>query len=180
MKNNSVKFGLLLGAAMLAYWLLRYFIDAQNMFTALDIWAILSILLTIVFMVIATQQTRTAKGGFILFGEAFKVSFLTYAIATFIATFCLYVLINFIDTSLKNIYIQASISMSESMMRFLGTPEDVIMDMLTQAEENVAQVSFTGFSNFLLGSFQALLFFGLPVSAIIGAILKKKAPVLPA
>lgn len=161
---------------MIAYWLIRYLVNAQSMFTALDIGSILSTIISVVLMVVATQQTRKAKGGFMSFGEAFKVSFLTYAIGSFIGVVFLYVFINFIDTNLQEIYIEASISISESMMRWFGTPEDVIMDAITQAEENIEMANITGIANFLIGTLQAVMIFGLPISAIIAAILKKKTP----
>lgn len=98
MQQTPIKYGIITGAAMALYLLLFYSFDKAQVLNPLVFWS--ALLFPMVGMVIATRKMKDELGGGIDKKEAIKTSFLTWLIATGIFVLFIFVMFNYIDTSL--------------------------------------------------------------------------------
>ena len=128
----------------------------------------------VVTMFLAAKKTRDQKGGYLPFGEALIPPIVTFIIGMLIGQVYFHVLTNYIDPSVQEIIKQGVLDMQRGMFETVGMPEDQILEQLEKIEiEQENQFSTTAI---LLGILNVILVMGLPISAIIAAIVKKKAP----
>ena len=167
MENPSVKWGLIGGIGAVVITLILFIINSESIFGKLSF---VSFLVYIIAMVKAGAEEKQNLGGFMTWGEALKPTFLSYAIATLIASIFMFVLGNFIDPSLNEIVQNKSIEIAEVFSSYI--PEE-------EMEANVSKIQATDFfSVFEIGKqyFVGLIFPGFIIAAIISAIVKKNRP----
>ncbi len=169
MNNIAVKYGLIIGGVSIGILLAKYLIDPKLVFTTLNLWSLFATLITLALLYIAATKVRAQKGGLITFGEAFKSTFITYLVSAFMGMFAFTILMFLIDPSLQDIAAEAQIEASEKTMRFMGASENEILE----ASEQLEEMEVNPILNFFIGFINAALFFGLPISAVIGAIVKR-------
>lgn len=117
-------------------------------------------------------EERKINEGLISFGEALKVTFITYIIGTLIAAIFMYVMFNLVDPSLNDVMKEVTMETAESVAKLLGG-EDQIDHMYDQMENQDIKMTFsTVFINYLF----ALIVPGFVLSLIISAITKKVNP----
>lgn len=128
-------------------------------------------LLPIVFAVLACIAAKKQDGGYLAFGKALKISFGVFVFTGIATSLFSYVLFNFIDLEFKQAMQQASLEMTEKMMKKFGASTDQIDKAMNEA---MKKDSFS-FGNVMLGfAFTCFLYFLF--SLIIAAIVKKKNP----
>lgn len=128
-------------------------------------------LLPIVFAVMACIAAKKQDGGYLTFGKALKISFGVFVITGIITSFFAFFLFNFIDLEFKQAMQQASLEMTENMMKKFGAPQDQIDKAMDEA---MKKDNFS-LGNIMLGfAFSCFLYFLF--SLIIAAIVKKKNP----
>ncbi|MEM1324435.1 MAG: DUF4199 domain-containing protein [Bacteroidota bacterium] len=175
MKNNGIKYGLIYGATGAVLMLLAYFTDPKMLFSYLNWRSILTFALMLGLMFWSAKVTKNQKGGYITFGEALLPPFLTFIIGSLISTLVLYALIS-TNPELQDVAVEAGEDMVKSMYETVGMSEDQIEEASELAEAQMEGGNPYGLLNMIMGIFISAFFLGLPVSAIIAAIVKKKRP----
>ena len=176
MKNQGVKFGLIYGALSIVLSLITYFTAPENLVSFTSWTAIAGLILMLACMYMSSKNTRDDKGGFIPFGEALIPALVTFVIGGIIGVIYMYVLTNFIDTGVQDVIRESTVDMQRGMFEMAGMPEDQILEALEQAEADMEGQFSLGALAF--GTLFNILVMGLPVSAIIAAIVKKKEPII--
>ncbi|MFK7937113.1 MAG: DUF4199 domain-containing protein [Saprospiraceae bacterium] len=166
MENNGVKYGLLAGLGVIAYSLILYLIDDQMLFG----WA--SSIGTVIYLICmykAGVDERQAAGGFITWKEALTPTFLTYVIASLIATVFTYLLFTTIDPGLMDIQREMAIQQIQGMEGMIGEEgvEEGIKRIEEQGSMNLRDTSL---------GFAMMLIVGFVFAAIISAIVKRNRP----
>jgi len=174
MNNNGIKYGLIFAGSSIILNLIAYFTDVKSLMSLTGWRSIVGIILMIGFMYLAAKKTRDQKGGFIPFGEAFVPSFVTFAIGGIFGTGFIYLLINYSDPSVQEIINQSLEDLNRNALEMAGLKEDQVLEVLEKMKEDDP----FSISRAIVGFFSNLLTMGLPISAIIAAIVKKKNPVL--
>lgn len=116
---------------------------------------------------LAIKTLRTAQGEHISFGKALGVGVIACALVGLLSGIFQYVYFNFIDPSAMEEVINASVEMMESF----GAGEDAIEQAVEGMKDGYTPVQT------ILGGLGGGAFFGLIVSLIAGAIMKKEAPI---
>lgn len=98
MKNNIVKYGLIAGVGVIAYFLLFYFIDTKVMFSPYVNWG--SVLIYLVFMFVACIQERKMRDEIYPFNQALRTAFGVFVITNLIYYIFNYILFNLDPTLL--------------------------------------------------------------------------------
>lgn len=176
MKNIGIKFGLFYGLGSLLLMSIAYFTNPKIIFTFADWQTLLSTILLITLMYLAAKMTRDNKGGYISFGEAFVPAFLTYIIGTVIYSFAAFALMAY-DTDLRTMIVEVNEDNMIWMYNMMGMSEDQILEATELVEEQMEDQNPYTIANTFIGLLTSTLFVGLPLSAIIAAIVKKKQPV---
>ncbi len=176
MKNDTIKFGVFYGLATILLSLVTYYTNPKIMMSPTSWTSILSYVVAIGFMYLAAKKARDKKGGFIPFGEALVPSLLTYAIGMLMGILFIYVLINFIDPSLQPILEEGAQEMLESTYDALGMTEEQKLQQMELIEQQQEGREPFGLLQSLIGWLMSIFIPGLPIAAIIAAIVKKKEP----
>lgn len=171
MKNNAVKNGVLYGLASMALSFILYFIDRKLMFHMGIGLGVGMFLMPLAFMIKAALDERKANDGSLSFGEGLKVTFLTFAIGFLISSIYSYVMINFLDPSLKETLYETSMEAAESMIEFFGGDQEAIEQARDNATpDDVVPTLSATFLNYLV----YLIFPGFIYSLIVSAIFKRE------
>jgi len=161
------RFGLMTGLVNILYVLLLYLI---NPIMIISTWGWLAPVFTIVMLVLAGLNVRTLFGGAINFKKALKVVFLTYVISALLLSFFYYSLYNFIDTELGEILKQEAIENIDKLTITFGGSDEVV----DRAMEELEKQEFTPTLGQTALNFLYSCIFGIIISLIIAAIIKKK------
>lgn len=168
-KKNGISFGVLLGVLSVVSTVIIYVTNPENF---VSIWVGLSIFfINIILGIVAVSKTKKALGGFITFKEAFTTYFITMAISSLIGITFMFILFNFIDPSIKDTIMEATIKMSVNMMQSAGLKTEDIRKSIDAIKNT---------DNFSLLNQVKSFFVGLLVHTIIGLIVaaatKKENP----
>jgi len=164
--NSGVKNGVFLGLAILVFSLGCYFYNPKTLINSVALFVYVIILF---FMYRSTSEEKRINEGYLSFGEALKVTFLTYTIGTLIHTIFTYVMFNFIDPSLNELMREVSIESAEFFAELIGN-EAEMEQVYDQLEKQDITMSFSVvFFNYLIG----LIIPGFIFALIISAITKK-------
>jgi len=125
----------------------------------------------ILFAVLACLKQKKNQGGFLEFSKALKISFGVFVITALTTSIVSYVLMNFIDKEFSQAMQQASMEMTEKMMKRFGAPQDSIDKAIADA----AKTSPFSLSKMALGFAFSCIFWFL-ISLIVSVIVKKKNP----
>lgn len=170
MNSPAIKHGLYLGAALVIFYMLLYFVDKRLLFNV-PISFVISIVIPLVFMYLAGNEKKEFQDGYMSFGEAVKETFFTYLIGSFVGLIFTFILFNLKDPSLIDIMKEETAKMSEAMLETFGASEEVIEENRENMENMDINPVSPGmlFLNWLTG----LLFPGIIISLILSAIIKK-------
>ena len=170
LKNNGVKYGLILGVATVAFSVICYLINPKMILTGI---AYLAFLIPIFFMYRSSIAERKQNEGLLSFGEALKVTFLTYVIGTFISYVYTYLMFNVFDPSLIDLAREVAIEDTETIAKWMGIEAE--LDDLPDELDN--QDISMGFSMIFMQYLVGLIFPGFVFALIISAITKKEGTV---
>ncbi len=166
--NPLVQYGLISALVGVLFYIILYLGGVKLFMSPV---AYIAYLIPIVFATLATIKAKSNNGGFLEFSQALKIAFGVFVITSLATTVLSYVLMNFIDTDFAQAMQQATLEMTEKMMKKFGASQDQIDKALTEASKK---------SPFTLGkmalgfAFSCILWFLF--SLIIAAIVKKKNP----
>jgi len=176
MKNDTLKFGLIYGIVSILIMGLVSVIDPKAMMKFSHWSTILGFAAAIGLMYYAAKTARDKKGGFIPFGEALVPSLGTFAIGSLISVLFMYLLVNHINPDLIPIMEEGAKEMQEGMFDMMGLTEEQKLQAMEEAERQQAGTNPFGLGALLIGWVTNLFFMGLPIAAIIAAIVKKNEP----
>lgn len=168
MNNPGFKKGLYYGASAVALYLVAYLINKRIIFSP-GFGPVISILIPIVFMVMAARSTRESQEGVMTFGESLSPTFLTYVIGSLIFTLFSFVMTTMVDPSLNEIAKEVAL---EAMDKLSGLMSEDQIDIMKDAVEESTN---TGIGTTLMGWAFSLIIPGFIMAAIISAIMKKNA-----
>ena len=160
-KSIILNYGLILGIIGLLPSLIKY-ATGGNYLENDPISTILSLVITIVFIVLATKKYKESNGGFMSWGQGVKVGMGVIFISMIITILYLFVFTNYIEPDFKNQVIEAS----QQKWIDAGMSEEQ-MEMSKEMTDKYFNLSMFG------GIAVMSLFFGFVVSAITSAIMKK-------
>lgn len=160
--RTALKWGLISGVASMIFITILY-VTGQAANSGL---ASAGIVITIVVMVLAMKEFRTANGGFMSYGQGLGIGALMAGISGFISSTYSYIYNEFIDTTLRQ----------QILDKVRDDLENRGMDdaQVEQALEMTQKFSSPGLT-FLFGIIGAIVI-GFIISLIISAIMKKDKP----
>ena len=167
-RNAGILYGLLGGLALVLITLGLYIGGVEYFLSPI---AFISYVVIIVIAVMAGLRQRKLNGGYLTFSEGLKVAFSTFAIAFFVSTIFMYVLVNFIDIPFREALAQASLEKSAAMMKGFGMSDEQVDKAMRDAS---GQDNYSIGKMFLGFAMMCIVFF--IVSLIIAAIIKRKKP----
>ena len=172
----GLKYGLIYGAVTIVTLLAYYLINPAGLFDLGWIRTIFGFAIMGVIMFLAARAARTEKGGFINFGEAFIPSIITYLLGGFIGIIFMHILMNFIDPSLQELANEMALETQRKVLEMMGQSEDQIMEAMERAEKQQGEIDGFGIFPMILSFLGNSLIIGLPIAAIVAAIVKKNPP----
>jgi len=107
----SIRYGILAGISVIIYMLVFYFYDVKIMLGPSVFWS--TTILYIAGMFFAAREERKLRE-YITFREVLPVAFVTYLVANLFFYDFLYILFNFVDTSLPELQRQVSLETIEA------------------------------------------------------------------
>lgn len=164
--NQAVKFGVITGAALIAYSVVLYVTDVNLFDTVFSIInGLINFGLLIFMAVFAINKTRDLQlEGKITFLQAFLVGGVTLLIASYINSLFGFVLNQYIDPEYLTRQMDNLISNLEGKV-----PEDMMDGIIEKMEENSDAMK-----NFIKGLWMTPIF-AIVISAIISLFIKKDA-----
>lgn len=164
--NQAVKFGVITGAALIAYSVVLYVTDVNLFDTVFSIInGLINFGLLIFMAVFAINKTRDLQlDGKITFLQAFLVGGVTLLIASYINSLFGFVLNQYIDPEYLTRQMDNLISNLEGKV-----PEDMMDGIIEKMEENSDAMK-----NFIKGLWMTPIF-AIVISAIISLFIKKDA-----
>jgi hypothetical protein len=166
--NQGLKFGLILGFANIAIYLLIYIIDRQLLVSG---WiGAFVLLVNVVLMIWPVKNYKNIQGGVITFRDAFLVCFITLAGASLLSSVFNFVLYNIIDPTLPEFIKEKTIETTVSLMEKFNAPQEE----LDKAVEKLQAEDFSQNPG-RIGKqyFGAVLFQTIP-ALIIAAVMRTK------
>ena len=162
-KNIMLNYGVALGVVGLLPSLVQYALGQhleQN-----PLFSLLSIVITIVFVVLALKKFKAANDGIMSWGQGLKVGMGMVVISLVISLIYLYLFSNVIEPTFK----EDALARSLQQLQETDYSQDIIDNQMKLADEY--------FYVFMYGFAVAIsLFVGFVISAITAAIMKKTDP----
>jgi len=149
----SIRYGILAGISVILYMLVFYFYDVKVMLGPTVFWS--TTLLFIVGMFFAAREERKARE-YMTFREVLAVAFVTYLVANLFFYDFLYILFNFVDTSLPELQRQVSMEAIEEsgFSEYVEEAMEEIEEM--PAEFTLGQAIFAYLRSAIFGFFLSL------------------------
>jgi prepilin signal peptidase PulO-like enzyme (type II secretory pathway) len=165
--------GVILGIVMIILQLLMWMFNFIPVGFGTGLLALLfNIALAVVILFIFTRSYRDKEmGGFISYGQAFKLAFMIYLVATLIMIIYNVIFTKFIDPGYMERVMQVTSEAMENAMRKRGLPEDQISIML----DRIAERSKPTIVKTILTSLISGVISGAITSAFSSAFAKKEA-----
>lgn len=167
LQQTWIKYGIIMALTTIAMTILFfYLVDTGLFMQSLFMYGAM-----ILIMVLAGLEYRREHGNTMLYGEAFKVTFLTTIVGMVLSSIFSYVLLNFIDPDMMDVMVEKAIDSTESLMRSVGAPEDQVDETLAKLENEMPN-QFT-----LVGTLKNMLnvfIIGAILSAIVSIFLRKE------
>lgn len=172
-----IKWGLYYGAGSIAFAIISYLVNKEWLFGG---WlaTVVGLVLAVGAVVMAMKELRTENEGYLGFGEAMKAGLGVYILGTLLSGLFSWILFNFIDVSLiesaKEYAIEAAQQVAETMGGMMSLSEEQMEEMTAKTEEGLAEMGNPmSLSSVITGWGIGILIGGLPLSLIVGAIMKK-------
>lgn len=170
MGQHFVRNGVFCGVTQITFTLVLYLLDPILMLS----WSrLFGFVIMIYFMRKSTMATKFDQLGFISLSEAFKTSWLTYVLGSFIMAVFTFFLMNYIDPSLILTFKALMTESFEKLTEFLPMPEDKLREQMEQVEAN-NPFGITSLAFDLPFSF---IFPGAFIAFIMSLFLKKEQPI---
>ncbi len=171
MGNHPIRYGLLAGVSVVLVNLIIYFTDKTLL---ASISSLVELIVVIFFMTKAVSDTKSDLGGWISFKDAFKPAWLTFILATTIIVLYTFILMNYIDPSLKDV-------IKEKQLEAFGQAAEWLN--INEADRDVTIASIEdadafGVKSIAFGLPFSFIFPGVLYALIIGLIKKKEQPIL--
>lgn len=168
--QTVIRYGVIGGLIMVVFALVGNVTGLSNPSSGIAmtiIFGVLSIVIYIGIMVAGIRKHRDEElGGLISFGRAFIVGFLIAVIVGVIGQVFNYVYMNFIDPD----YLSNSVDGIRDMYENMGMDESMIDDAMVKVEEQFEK------QKSLWKPLPGTLGVSAVIAAIVGLIMKKKAP----
>ncbi|MFT3844114.1 MAG: DUF4199 domain-containing protein [Lacibacter sp.] len=166
--NPLVQYGLISALAGVLFYVILYLGGVKLFMSPV---AYIAYVIPIVFAVLATLKAKSNNGGFLEFSQALKISFGVFVITSLATSLLSYLLLNFIDTEFAQALQQATMEMTEKMMKKFGAQQEQIDKALADASNKNPYTIGKIALGFALSCILWFIF-----SLIISAIVKKKNP----
>jgi len=154
----SIRYGVLAGISVVIYMLVFYFYDVKVMLGPSVFWS--TTLLFIIGMFFAAREERKARE-FMTFREVLPVAFVTYLIANLFFYDFLYIMFNFVDSTLPELQRQVSLEAIQES-GFKEYVEEAIEEIeKTPAEFTLGQAFFDYVRSAIFGFLLSLVIAGL-------------------
>jgi len=170
--NHGLKWGVICGAISIFLVVMLYVIDYTMMVQIK--FLLISLVISLTAVSYAGVEYRKSVGGFLSYGKAWQVSFVTFAVSGLCYTFFSMLLYFVIDTELPSKLVDASMENQRVMMESFGAPADTIDTEVEKARgrtENQFTVSGLG-----MGFGISLIIYAI-LSTITAIFAKKSQPV---
>lgn len=170
--NSTLKYGLVAGLMMAVTMIALFYISlelSQNM----SIATIVSIIVPVIFMVLAVRTERTLQEGFISFGEALKTSFFVYMIASIISTVVSFAHMQTYSEETWEQITEIQKANATGMMKMFGADELAIDEALDEGMDVEAIKEQTSSPSVLLIGLIGAAIFGMIFSLIVALIMKR-------
>ena len=165
-KKIALNYGLLMGLASIVFGVVLY---APNMHIDRPWWTIIiSLGISILFLVYGFKAFKKDNGGFMSLGEALKVGVAISAIAGIISVIFNYIFVTFIEKD----YVEKVLELTRE--RMIEQNPELTEEQMEMSLSIVETMSSPGLGA-AFGIAMAL-FFGFLLSLIIGAIMKQSRP----
>lgn len=172
MTNHPVRNGLMAGGILMALSLVLYVTDKGLL---LSISTLLEFGVVIFFMTRAVSETKNEMKGWISFGDAFKPAWLTFILATTIATVFTFIMMNYVDPGLKDqirIMQVDAFEQAASWFKISDTDKQTYIDTLETTDA-------FGINSLAFSLPFSFIFPGVLYAMVISLIMKKEAPIVP-
>jgi len=154
----SIRYGILAGISVILYMLVFYWYDVKVMLGPSVFWS--TTLLFIVGMFFAAREERKVRE-FMTFREVLPVAFVTYLVANLFFYDFLYILFNFVDSSLPELQRQVSLEAIQES-GFTEYVEEAIEEIEKMpAEFTLGQAFFDYVRSAIFGFLLSLIIAGL-------------------
>jgi cellobiose-specific phosphotransferase system component IIC len=165
-----VKHGLYLGGVTVAYILLLYLVDVSLL---ISLWnSAISLVLIVVFMVLAAKEQRNLNGGSLSYGEGVLTALGVGVISSILGIIFNHLLYNYIDPSLSEQMRTLTIEKTMSMLESMGASESTI----EQTMENMDERQFVQDFRAAVTALMVTTIFSSILALIVAAFVKKEAP----
>ncbi|MGB3585484.1 MAG: DUF4199 domain-containing protein [Tunicatimonas sp.] len=167
--NHSVRYGLILGALNVVFTAGVFLIDYKLIQNPLIGFLIFGITIAILF--IAGFELRKKNGGYLSFKNALKSSFIIYAIAAVLVVMYNLLQYNVLTPEIAEELQKETLNQQVMVWESFGMSDEQIDESAAAMEDR----NLFGLTWQLVG-LAGNLFFGLIISLIVAAIVKKKEP----
>lgn len=170
--SPTVKYGLLGGLTIAAIQILLYYVSFEAS-QSLGIGSALGLIIPIVLMVLGVKAERENQEGFISFGEALKTAFFVYMLCTIVSGVISFAhMKTYSDETWEQIAeIQKEGAMD--MVKMFGAESAELEEAFDEQFDADAIKEQTSSINALLLGILVAAFFGIIISLIIAAIMKR-------
>jgi Protein of unknown function (DUF4199) len=165
--NPGLTYGLIAGLIYVLITLGQYLGGIQAFMSPVGYG---SFVILIVMSVLAGVKQKKLQG-YLEFGEALKIVFTVFVIATLLQTLFSYILFNYIDIAFKEALAQEVMNKTESIMRKFGASDTQIDEAL----KNMQGKNQFSFGKIMLG-YGVTCIICFIISLIIAAIIQKRRP----
>lgn len=166
-EKPMIKWGLFLGGVNVLYILLLYIIDVSLL---VSYWnSLVSLALSVAFMVLACREERTNNGNTLMYGNAVVLGIGVGVIASILGVAFNGILYNVIDPTLAETMKELTIEKTASMMEGFGASEADIEKALENMDTRAFEQDFRSMATALMVS----ALFSAFLALIIGAFMKR-------
>lgn len=165
--NSLLQFSLISALVSVLFYVALYLNGAETFIKPI---AYLSVVIPIVFAVIAAQKTKKTNG-YLPFNQALKIVFGIFVLSSFSVTLFSYLLYHYIDPAFAERMFQLTIQKTQEWMMKFGVRQEEI-DKQVKVMMNMDMYSFGA----LMKSFFYQCILNFLFSLIIAAIVKKNKP----
>lgn len=169
--TNFIKYGSMAALLQGLYSVVMHFLQSDLRFNGTLIFGI-SILVPLLFMVMAVKAERNDQEGLISFGEALKTSFLTYLIYIIISLVIGYVLIGLYTPEDWDKMLEFQKNTTSSMLGAAGMDQVQIDTALGELNVETLKEQTSGIGAMMISALTSSIL-GLIISLVISAIMKK-------
>lgn len=134
------------------------------------------ILFNIGYGIFSVLEWRKSVGGFIEFGQAFKIGFLVLIINGLLSSLIFPLIHSMVDNSYPEVYAQAQVDTSIYWAEKFGAPENQLEEMREKMDIDDLKKRYS-FLGMLTGFGLAILFYAIG-GLIIGLFTKKSEPII--